>query len=204
MIRRVAAAALTALPLALLLPAVPATAGGGCHSGVTTGTDPTVLMVEACFTATITKVAPGEEVTFVNKDPWTHNVTANLWGHFDDMNQGDEYSVTFDEEGVYPFACTYHPGMTGAIVVGDAEGAGNGTVVETTLTGPTAPGATVVEEDPATLEDASPVGATSEQTASAWPWLASGAIGAAIGFGAASMFVRRRAATSQGSATSSG
>jgi hypothetical protein len=33
------------------------------------------------------------------------------------MEQGDRFSVSFDEEGVYPFACTYHPGMTGAIVV---------------------------------------------------------------------------------------
>jgi hypothetical protein len=32
--------------------------------------------------------------------------------------------VTFDETGVYPFACNYHPGMTGAIVVGDGKGAG--------------------------------------------------------------------------------
>jgi hypothetical protein len=32
--------------------------------------------------------------------------------------------VSFDEAGTYPFACTYHPGMTGAIVVGDGKGAG--------------------------------------------------------------------------------
>src|SRR5215213_9197537 len=108
MIRRLAAAALAALPLALVLPAVPASAGGGCHAGVTTGTDPTVVMADACFTATITFVDPGQSVTFVNEDATTHNVTANLWGNFDDMHQGDRFSVTFEDDGIYPFACTYH------------------------------------------------------------------------------------------------
>ena len=186
MIRRLAAAVLAALPLALVLPAVPASAGGGCHAGVTTGTDPTVVMADACFSATITFVDPDQRVTFVNEDPMTHNVTANLWGNFDDMHEGDRFSVTFEDDGVYPFACAYHPGMTGAIVVGDADGAGNGTVVETAPDGPAAPTGS------ATLEDASPVGTTTDGSSTVWPWLAGGAIGAAIGFGAASIAMRRR------------
>ena len=48
-----------------------------------------------------------------------HNVTANDWGHWDDMYEGDRFTASFDEEGIFPFACTYHPGMSGAIVVGD-------------------------------------------------------------------------------------
>jgi hypothetical protein len=102
------------------------------------------------------------------------------------MEQGDRFSVSFDEEGVYPFACTYHPGMTGAIVVGDGIGAGTGAVIETTASGPT-------DASPsASLEDASPVSATADEPSSAWPWVAGGAIGAAIGFGAASVLTRRR------------
>jgi plastocyanin len=190
MIRRLAALVLTAVPLALL-PAAPAAAGGGCHAGVTTGSDPTVVMADACFTSTITFVDPGAKVTFVNEDPMIHNVTANRWGHFDDLDEGERFSVMFEDEGVYPFACTYHPGMTGAIVVGDADGAGNGTVVEATPTGPTA-------EAPATLEDASPVGTTDDGSSNAWPWLAGGAIGVAVGFGVASALVRRRAASPGG------
>jgi plastocyanin len=107
-----------------------ALAGGGCHSGVTendaTGDeDATVRMVDACFTATVTTVDPGTPVTFANTDLGvTHNVGGNQWGHFEDMIEGDAFTVTFDEAGVYPFACNYHPGMTGAIAVGDGKGAG--------------------------------------------------------------------------------
>ena len=189
MIRRIAAVVLTAFPLALHVPAVPASAGGGCHAGVTTGDDPTVVMADACFTATITNVDPGQAVTFVNEDPMTHNVTANLWGNFEDMNQGDTYTVTFDDEGIYPFACSYHPGMTGAIVVGDGNGAGNGAVVAPTSSdGSTGSGS-------AALEDAGPAGSTSEGTSNAWPWLAGIAIGAVVGFGLASIAGRRRSVT---------
>ncbi len=119
---------------AMVVVGVPGTAlaGGGCHSGVTendaTGEkDATVRMVDACFTATVTTVDPGQPVTFANTDLGvTHNVGGNQWGHFEDMVEGDTFTVTFDEAGVYPFACNYHPGMTGAILVGSGKGAGGG------------------------------------------------------------------------------
>lgn len=109
-----------------------ALAGGGCHDGVTrndaTGEKTaTVRMIDACFTATVTTVDPGAPVTFANTDLGvTHNVGGNQWGHFEDMIEGDAFTATFDEAGIYPFACNYHPGMTGAIVVGDGKGAGSG------------------------------------------------------------------------------
>lgn len=108
-----------------------ALAGGGCHGGVTqndaTGEKvATVRMIDACFTATVTTVDPDQPVTFANTDLGvTHNVGGNQWGHFEDMIEGDAFTVTFDEAGIYPFACNYHPGMTGAIVVGDGKGAGS-------------------------------------------------------------------------------
>jgi plastocyanin len=109
-----------------------ALAGMGCHSGATqadeTGKDgATVRIIDTCFTASITKVDPGTTVTFVNDDVGvTHNVGGQEWGHFDDMTKGDAFSARFADPGVYPFACSYHPGMTGAIVVGDGYGAGAG------------------------------------------------------------------------------
>jgi len=112
-----------------------ALAGGGCHTGAThadeTGKDEaTVRIIDACFTASITKVDPGTSVTFVNDDVgMTHNVGGTEWGYFDDMTKGDSFSATFADPGVYPFACSYHPGMTGAIVVGDGYGAGAGWTV---------------------------------------------------------------------------
>ena len=109
-----------------------ALAGGGCHGGVTqndaTGQKvTTVRMIDACFTATVTTVDPGTDVTFVNADfGMIHNVNGNEWGHVGDMSKGDAFTVSFDGAGVYPFACQYHPGMTGAIVVGDGTGTGSG------------------------------------------------------------------------------
>jgi plastocyanin len=106
---------------------VPASAGGGCHQeSLTEGDGDTVAMSEACFDPGVLRVDPGTEVTFVNQDPMTHNVSATGWGFFGEMNKGDTFQATFDDEGVFPFACTYHPGMTGAIVVGDGLGAGSG------------------------------------------------------------------------------
>jgi plastocyanin len=109
-----------------------ALAGGGCHGGVTqndaTGEKATtVRMIDACFSASVTTVDPGTEVTFVNADlGLIHNVGGNGWGNFEDMAKGDAFTATFDGAGIYPFACQYHPGMTGAIVVGDGTGTGSG------------------------------------------------------------------------------
>jgi hypothetical protein len=36
------------------------------------------------------------------------------------MREGGSVSYSFDEAGVYPYVCTWHPGMVGAVVVGDA------------------------------------------------------------------------------------
>lgn len=188
MTRRTILAALMTLSAVLVVP-TPATAGGGCHDGVTTAKGTTVTMANACFTPTILEVDPGETVAFVNKDAMIHNVTANLWGHFEDMGEGDRFDVTFDESGVYPFACTYHPGMTGAIVVGDGTGAGNGEVIDVpSLADPTGPTAGPV--------DTTPVSVTAETSRStATGWIAGGAIGLAIGaIGGVVLSRRRRAA----------
>jgi plastocyanin len=108
-----------------------AQAGGGCHAGVTEGTGDTIGLVDACFTPTILRVDPGATVTFVNKDPFAHNVTANGWGHFDNLAPGDSFTASFEAAGTYPFACTIHPGMSGAIVVGDGITAGANKAVTT-------------------------------------------------------------------------
>jgi plastocyanin len=121
-IRKIVLVSVTAMCLSQVGPiAGMAWGGGGCHRAGTETTDEagtTVEMVDACFTPTILRVAPGDSVTFVNRDPMVHNVTANDWGHWDDLYEGDRFTVSFDEEGIFPFACTYHPGMSGAVVVG--------------------------------------------------------------------------------------
>ena len=160
--------------------AVPASAGGGCHrERPTEGEGDTVTMSKLCFDPGVLRVDPGTEVRFVNKDPLTHNVTATGWGYFGDLNEGDAFRATFDEAGVYPFACTYHPGMTGAIVVGDGIGAGSGVTV-----------GALSEASTASDERRAPATVTSGSS-SALGWAVGGAGGFVLG-GASALFLRRR------------
>lgn len=187
-----------ALTLALgtfgaLAGATTASAGGGCHAGVTEGSGTTVEMVEACFTPTVLSIDPGGSVTWVNRSGMVHNVTANLWGHFDDIADGERVTVRFDDEGTYPYACTYHPGMSGVVVVGDGDGPGNGEAVDV------AP----VEGPPTgegTQAQAGAALAATPATDDAFGWVVPGALGllAGAGLGATVVILRRRETTDRG------
>jgi plastocyanin len=151
------------------------TAGGGCHAELTQGTGQKVEMSKACFRPSILRVDPGTEVTFVNQDPIGHNIWANGWGYFDDMRPGDTYTADFEEPGIYPFACAYHPGMIGAVVVGSGLGPGSGETVSVASDAPAA------QARPAATEQGQgPIG-----------WIAGGAIGVALGAGLGILLRRR-------------
>ena len=105
--------------LGLLAGMTAASAGGGGHCEGSEGTGTTIELAGACFISTTSFLQPGETVRFVNRDPIAHNVSGSGWGHYEDMDQGDTFSTSFMDEGVYAFACTLHPGMTGSIVVGE-------------------------------------------------------------------------------------
>jgi plastocyanin len=123
----------------VLIGGTPASAGGGCHTGPTQGTGTAVDLKGACFTPSLLRVAEGSTVTFTNYDPEVHNISGSLWGHYDNLAPGESFSASFDRAGLYPFACTIHPGMTGVIVVGDGTGPGNGSVVTDVPTGGSGP-----------------------------------------------------------------
>jgi plastocyanin len=158
-------------------------AGGGCHRGPTQGEGTSIEMAKLCFTPSILQVDPGAEVTFTNLDPMGHNVTASGWGQFDAMLKGEAFSATFAEPGVYPFACSYHPGMTGAVVVGSGTGPGSGEAVTV--------GSVIDDEAP----QARPAAAT-DQGQSPVGWLAGGALGLVLGAGLG-LFIRRRSSPVQ-------
>lgn len=177
--------------LALAIVPLSAAAGGGCHpntnnpsSADATGSKSTAVPIEKClFSPTVLYVDPGTEVTWTNEDAAPHTVTGALhaWGSDDDLLRGEKVSYRFDEKGVYPYACIFHPGMNGAIVVGDGVG---------TMTA-----AAVTSVDPPTLDNgpkAQPEGSGGIDTNDAL--LLSGgaaAIVGAVGFGAG--LARRRA-----------
>lgn len=110
---------------ALLVPTTAltqASAGGGCHrvEGAPGDLDrrTSVVSVEgACFTPTVTRVAVGQRVDLRNTSGIDHNVYGVPEIGLNDFPAGNKLAVTFTKAGVYPFACTLHPGMVGAIVV---------------------------------------------------------------------------------------
>jgi plastocyanin len=115
-----------------------ASAGGGCHAtGTTVGKGNTVDLSEMCFDSTVLYVEPGTDVTWTNRDAMGHNVVgvADTWGDPGlTLFEGDTVSYRFDEDGVFPYACWIHPGMIGAIVVGDGVGTDLAGVVPGTAT----------------------------------------------------------------------
>lgn len=124
---RLGAAVAVALSPAVFRPG-PADAGGGCHrnveQGQTEGNGTTVEMVRNCFGTTVLRVAPGSEVTWVNRDEIAHRVDGLGWSVRDEVTGGAQATMRFAAEGTYPYACVFHPGMFGAVVVGDGAGAG--------------------------------------------------------------------------------
>lgn len=133
-----------------------ASAGGGCHSGVTQGHGAQVALIDACFTPTTLFAEPGETITFVNRDPFAHNVSGTGWGRFEDMNQGDRFTTSFTDDGIYPFSCTLHPGMNGVVLVGDVGGTG-------------------------AAGDMQPLSASKAPSGSTGAWIAAGSIGLLVG-----------------------
>jgi plastocyanin len=160
---------------------IPAAAGGGCHAGLTEGTGGTVAMAKACFRPAILRIDPGTDVTFVNRDPITHNVSSNGWGRFEDMNEGDAFRATFAEPGIYPFACTIHPGMVGAVVVGEDAAAGSGKSVSISA---------VSDPEPPRGDGATAMERPGEGNVEAW--LGGGILAGAIGAATVILALRRR------------
>jgi plastocyanin len=179
MIRRPSVSAAVGLLLVLALPSFSAAGGGGCHTGATQGKGTEVEIADACFTPTILHIDPGQSVTWTNTDPFAHNITANSWGYFDDLLEGDGFTATFGDAGVYPYACTYHPGMNGAVVVGDGLGAGSGQTV--------AVGADAVQSPAAPAE----VAVASAGAGSVGAWIGGAALGIAVAMGLV-LVLRRR------------
>lgn len=89
--------------------------------GQTAGPDykPAAVTIEnfAFSPATIT-VAIGTMITWTDQDSADHTVTS-INGVFDSgrISRGNTFSYTFNEKGEYDYYCTYHPNMTGKVIV---------------------------------------------------------------------------------------
>ena len=187
--RRVSAAAgIVVLGTLVLVPVLgqglaSASGGGGCGRPVTDAKGTGVDIRDFCFSPTILRVSTGETVTFTNVDPFPHSVLgANAtWGDYAGFKKR---SVTyrFSEPGVYPYVCTYHPGMVGAVVVGDGVGGAIGT---STADGPV----TKVDASDLGLENTSAVDSRPSEAVGGWAVIAAAAI---VAGGLAVIVLRRR------------
>jgi plastocyanin len=106
--------------------ALPALAGGCApESTVHTRGEGAAVTVKDCgFTPTLLFVAPGTAVTWTQADDLPHNVVGLGWGSSEPISRGGNASRTFTEPGIYPYQCSLHAGMSGAVIVGDAAAAG--------------------------------------------------------------------------------
>ncbi|MDX6688686.1 MAG: hypothetical protein QOG15_143 [Solirubrobacteraceae bacterium] len=80
----------------------------------------TVVIKDVRFTPKRLTVSRGTKVTFVWQDGITrHNVTSLGSRHFKSATSRStgEHTVRLNKAGVYRYACTLHPGMTGRIKV---------------------------------------------------------------------------------------
>ena len=110
------------LLIALSFGAPAALAGGGCHGGqFADARGVKVDLRDLCFTPTVIRIQPGQRVTWTNQDNTAHTVTgaAFQWGSTDQLAYRQTISFRFADSGVFPYFCLIHPGMVGAVVVGD-------------------------------------------------------------------------------------
>jgi plastocyanin len=189
---------LVAVPALLALGTVSApaaSAGNPCFHGyemppASTGGGTDIKLMPCSFAPTITQVAEGTEVTFINGPDYTHLIAGanQAWGSPDvEVRPGASVSYTFDAAGIYPYACALHPGMSGAIVVGDPGAAGAAGTTGISSSGGSAGTAVGAEGG------SEPAAAAQPTAASTLPLVAAG-VGAGLVAGAAAgwLALRRR------------
>ncbi|HEX6231237.1 MAG TPA: plastocyanin/azurin family copper-binding protein [Actinomycetota bacterium] len=193
MLRRVIGSVSLVLTVSVAGPAPAAWAGGGGCAELTEGVGGTVEILYSCFTPTLLRVDPGTAVTFVNRDPYRHVLTGAGYRWYEDgwFRPGEAVEVTFDRNGVYPFQCYLHPGMSGAVIVGDGSGRGPAgrteVAVEPVRLDPPSPEVVVVTPEP----EIRTVARTVERP-SLLAVLVIGALGLAAGAGLGLAAARRR------------
>jgi plastocyanin len=83
------------------------------------GEEQRVEIADLAFDPETVTVAAGTTVTWVSADPnlpHTSNSEDEVW-FSGTLNEGDEFSFTFEEPGTFAYFCEVHPTMTGSIVV---------------------------------------------------------------------------------------
>ena len=79
-----------------------------------------VTIKNFAFSPSELTIPVGATVVWKNEDSVAHTATSSGQG-FDsgNLDQGQSFSFTFAKAGTYAYVCSYHPNMTGKIVVQD-------------------------------------------------------------------------------------
>lgn len=112
------AAIAATMPFALRV----AYAGGGCHKPMMSDAVTTDATLKGnCFEPTVIRIDAGASITWTNLDEARHMITGanGTWGSDEELGLNDQVTIRFDDSGVFPYFCWLHPGMVGAVVVGD-------------------------------------------------------------------------------------
>ena len=83
------------------------------------GSDNTINIGAANFSPATLTVKIGTTVTWKNNDNVAHTATSDNGTTFNtgDIAAGASKTYTTNLAGTFPYHCTYHPGMTGSLVV---------------------------------------------------------------------------------------
>lgn len=75
-----------------------------------------VEMRDNQFVPETLEIDVGDTVVWQNMDGYLHTVTG--FGVDRNVQSGDTFSHTFDQQGTYDYECIIHPGMSGTVIIG--------------------------------------------------------------------------------------
>lgn len=84
---------------------------------VTTPVVYTVTLNQMKFGPLPATIHVGDTIEWANNDIFHHSATAKDKSFDVELKPKAHVRTTFRHAGTFPFACRYHPGMTGAVVV---------------------------------------------------------------------------------------
>lgn len=91
---------------------------GGSDLGASGAAAVVVNVASLKFPTDTTRVAAGQIVRWVNRDPLEHTITFDAEGPpSGTVPVRGSYAVRFDRPGTYPYHCTPHPFMHGVVIV---------------------------------------------------------------------------------------
>lgn len=88
------------------------------NAGESKSTAPTVSIQNMAFYPAVIKVKKGSSVTWMQNDRMTHDVvSSDRLFKSQRLRQGQSFTQTFDQPGVYNYYCSLHPSMKGQVIV---------------------------------------------------------------------------------------